>query len=113
FVVWELRVPNPVVNLRVLRNRSLAAGAIFGAVLGVGLYAVLFLLPVYLQNSQGYTAYQTGMVLLPSALVSMLSFMLAGPLTQRGDSRWLLAIGTVLLMVGTYAMSHLTTLSGT
>ena len=79
---------HPIVNLRVLKNRSLAAGSLFGLVLGLGLYAVLFLLPVFLQNMQGYTAYQTGMALLPSALISMVSFRrrrAAGP--EAGPAR--------------------------
>jgi DHA2 family multidrug resistance protein len=73
----------------------------------------LFLLPVYLQNSQGYTAYETGLTLLPSALVSMLSFMIAGPISQKFDPRRVLALGTVLMMLGSYGLSRLTTLSGT
>jgi DHA2 family multidrug resistance protein len=113
FLWRELKTRFPVVDLRVLRNRSLSFGTIYGSVLGIGLYATLFLLPVYLQNSQGYTAFETGMVLLPSALMSMVSFMVAGPLSQRFDPRRILAIGTVLMMLGSLGLARLTTLSGT
>ncbi|MCW3058557.1 MAG: drug resistance transporter, EmrB/QacA subfamily [Capsulimonas sp.] len=112
FVLWELHVPHPIVNLRVLKNRSLAAGTAFGVVLGIGLYATLFLLPVYLQNSQGYTAYQTGMMLFPSAIAGLFSFMIAGALSQKLDPRKMLAFGAFLMMTGTYGLSHLTSQSG-
>ena len=112
FVWWELTVEDPIVNLRVFRNRSLTAGSLFGAILGIGLYAVLFLLPIYLQNSQNYTAFETGMILLPSALVSMVSFVAAGILSQQVDPRALLAGGTVLFLLSAFGLSHLSTDSG-
>jgi len=112
FVWWELTVEAPIVDLRVFRDRSLAVGSLFGAVLGISLYATLFLLPVYLQSSQGYTAFATGMVLLPSALMSMVSFMVAGPLAQRFDPRKLLGVGALLMFAGSLGLSQLTTLSG-
>ncbi|BDI31025.1 multidrug resistance protein [Capsulimonas corticalis] len=112
FVLWELYVPHPIVNLRVLKNRSLAAGSAFGIVLGIGLYATLFLLPVFLQNSQGYTAYQTGIILFPSAIMGLFSFMIAGALSQKMDPRKMLAFGALLMMAGSYGLSTLTSLSG-
>ena len=56
FVIWELRVQHPVINLRVLRHRGFAAGTIFGTTLGFGLYGGMFILPVFLQNIRGLTA---------------------------------------------------------
>ena len=112
FVWWELRNPHPIVDLHVFRDRSLAAGSIFGLVLGVGLYATLFLLPVFLQNSQGYTAFQTGMILLPLALISMPSFMMAGPLSHKVDARILLAAGALMMMVSCFLLGNLTTQTG-
>jgi DHA2 family multidrug resistance protein len=112
FVWWELHCEHPIVNLRVFKNRSLAVGCIFGGVLGIGLYSVLFLLPVFLQNLQKYTAMETGLILLPSALMSMLSFMIAGAISQKVDSRKVLLLGTVLFLLGALGLSHLTSDSG-
>jgi DHA2 family multidrug resistance protein len=89
------------------------AGCLFGVVLGLGLYATIYLLPVYLQNLQGYTAYETGMALLPSALLSMVSFMTAGPLSQKADTRVLLAVGAGFFIAGAWGLSLMTTQSGT
>lgn len=113
FVWRELTTPHPIVNLRLLKNRSLAAGSLFGIVIGLGLYATTYLLPVFLQTSQGYTAYETGMSLLPSAILSAVSFVIAGPLSQKADARVLLAFGVVSFILGCYGLSHLTGQTGT
>src|SRR2546427_8099617 len=60
FVWHELTTEHPVVDLRILQSRQLAGGVVFGGVLGVCLYATVFVLPVYLQNLQNFTAEQTG-----------------------------------------------------
>lgn len=112
FVAWELTTKHPIVNLRLLRNRSLAAGSLFGFVLGLGLYATIYLLPVFLQSAQGYTAYATGMALLPSALLSMVSFLSAGSLSQKADTRLLLLIGSALFVLGAWGLSGLASQSG-
>jgi len=113
FVAWELSIPHPIVNLRLLKNRSLAAGSLFSLVIGVGLYATTYLLPVFLQSARGYTAYETGMSLLPSAILSAVSFVIAGPLSQKADARVLLAVGAVSFIAGSYGLSHLTSQTGT
>src|SRR2546428_702814 len=56
FIWHELRTEHPVVDLRILQSRQLAVGAVFGLVLAVCLYATVFVLPVYLQNLQNFTA---------------------------------------------------------
>src|SRR6266699_640623 len=60
FVWHELTTEHPVVDLRILQSRQLSVGVVFGGVLGICLYATVFVLPVYLQNLQNFTAEQTG-----------------------------------------------------
>ena len=59
------RPSDPIVDLRILKNRQLAAGVAFAVVLGFALYASVFALPVFLQNLLGYSAWDTGRVILP------------------------------------------------
>jgi DHA2 family multidrug resistance protein len=102
FVGWEWRQPAPAVNLRVLRHRSLAAGSTFSLVLGMGLYGTVFVVPIFAQTVLHYTATQTGMLVLPSALASGLTMALLGRVVNRLDPRlWILA--GALGMVGTMA----------
>src|SRR5205814_754612 len=56
FAWRELTVEHPVVDLRILAGRQLAVGVTFGGMLGVCLYGTVFMLPVYLQQLQGFTA---------------------------------------------------------
>src|SRR2546426_7428333 len=62
----------PYTTLFRSKSRQLAVGVVFGLVLGVCLYATVFVLPVYLQNVRQFTANQTGLVILPGALASAL-----------------------------------------
>jgi DHA2 family multidrug resistance protein len=61
FVVHELSTEHPVIDLRIFKNRQFATGCILGGVLGLCLYATVFVLPVYLQQGLGFTANQTGL----------------------------------------------------
>ena len=83
----------------------------------MGLYATTYLLPVFLQSAWGHAAYETGMSLLPSALLSALlsavSFVIAGPLSQKTDARALLVVGAASFIAGSYGLSHLTSRTGT
>ena len=101
FVVWELRRRAPAVDLRVLRHRSLAAGSAFSLVLGMGLYGTVFVVPVFAQTVLGYTATQTGMLILPGALASGVTMALLGRVVSRIDPRLLIgsaALGMVATM---------------
>lgn len=100
FVIWELRRRRPAVDLRVLRHRSLAAGSLFSLVLGLGLYGTVFIVPIFAQSVLGYTATQTGLLMLPGALASALFMGVLGRVVTRIDPRLLIATGA-LLMVGT------------
>src|SRR5439155_500847 len=84
FVWHELRTSNPIVNLRILKNRQLAAGVTFASVLGFALYASVFALPVFLQNLLGYAAWDTGRVILPGAIAIAITATLLTRFTEQG-----------------------------
>ncbi len=84
FVVHELRTPEPVVDLRILRSRSLAVAALLTFVLGFALFATVFIVPVFAQRLLGFTATQTGMMFLPGTVISILLLPLVGRLLTRG-----------------------------
>jgi DHA2 family multidrug resistance protein len=99
FVWWELRCLNPAVDLRVLRHRSLAAGSVFSFVLGIGLYGTVFVVPIFAQSVLGYTATQTGLLMLPGALASALTMAFLGKVIHRFDPRLLIAVGALLMVL--------------
>jgi MFS transporter, DHA2 family, multidrug resistance protein len=112
FVWRELTTEHPVVDLRILNSRQLAVGVVFGGVLGICLYATVFVLPVYLQNLQHFTANQTGMVILPGALASAFTMAIMGRQQGKFDGRWSIAVGVGVFALSMWKHAHFTTDSG-
>jgi DHA2 family multidrug resistance protein len=107
FVWRELNIEYPVVDLRVLKHRSLAAGSIFSAVLGMSLYGALFAVPIFAQSILGFTSQQTGLLLMPSALASAFVMPLVGRLSKAVDGRVLIAVGGLILMTAIVMLSQM------
>jgi DHA2 family multidrug resistance protein len=93
FIVHELRTREPVVNLRVFRERSYSTGVFLMTTLGFVLYGSLVLLPMLLQTLLGYPALQAGIAMFPRGLGSFIGMPITGLLLGRVDPRKLLAVG--------------------
>jgi DHA2 family multidrug resistance protein len=108
FVLRELDSKAPVVDLRVLRYRSLWAGSILSVVVGMALYGAMFSVPIFAQTILGYTSEQTGMLMLPGALASAFMMPIAAKLLGKFEARKLLVVGALILV---FAMMQLHELS--
>jgi MFS transporter, DHA2 family, multidrug resistance protein len=95
-VVHELRTRDPIVDLRVFKDRSYAVGVFLMTVLGFVLYGSLVLLPLMLQTLLGYPSLQAGLAMAPRGLGSLLTMPIVGTLTGRFDARKLLVVGLVV-----------------
>ncbi len=95
FIWRELSIDRPAVDLRVLRHRSLAAGSAYSLVLGMGLYGVMFAVPIFVQNYLHFTATQSGMLLMPGALASAVTMIVMGKISGKADPRVLIACGAM------------------
>jgi DHA2 family multidrug resistance protein len=95
FLVHELRVANPVVDLRAFGNVTYATGVFLMTMVGFVLFGSLVLLPILLQTLLGYPALQAGIALAPRGIGSFLAMPLVGILLGRIDARRLLALGVV------------------
>ncbi len=111
-VIRELMTDHPVVDLRVLKNRSFSSGAFLIGMLGFILYASLVLLPLYLQTLMGYPAYDSGLALSPRGIGALLFTPLAGHLTTKTDPRRLLVVGLVLGSITMFDLSGLNLYAG-
>ena len=112
-LVWrELTIDHPVVDFRVLRHRQMWVGTVLGVVMGIGLYAMSFTLPVFLQGNLHLTAEQTGLVLLPGAIATAISMAVVGRLTTRIDPRLLIATGATIFATAAWKLSLMTAESG-
>jgi DHA2 family multidrug resistance protein len=112
FVFRELKSKNPVVDLRVLRYRSLWAGSILSVIVGMALYGALFAVPIFAQTLMHYTSQETGMLLLPSALASAVTMIGAGQIIRKVDSRLGLVTGALILVFAVYRLSNMTSETG-
>src|SRR5512147_1029617 len=108
FAWHELTTDHPVVDLRILRNRQLASGVVFGLILGFALYASVFALPVFLQSFRGYTAWDTGKVILPGAIASAVTMAVTGRITGKMDARYLIVAGVGLFFWSMWMHYHFT-----
>jgi DHA2 family multidrug resistance protein len=98
----------PIVDLSAFANRNFAIGSLFSFVLGIGLYGLTFLYPLYLAQVRGYNAQMIGDTMFVSGIAMFLSAPLAGQLSQRFDPRYSLIGGFLLFALGTWQMSSLT-----
>ena len=107
FIWRELTFEQPIVNLRVLKSRQLAAGVTFAAALGLAMYGSIFVLPVFLQQLHGFTAWQTGKVIFPGAIASAVTMAIIGRNANKIDARYTIVIGVAMFGVCMYWLSGL------
>ncbi|GAA4454648.1 DHA2 family efflux MFS transporter permease subunit [Rurimicrobium arvi] len=98
FFIWrELTYRNPIVAFKVLRNRNLRVGTILSFVLGFGLYGSTYIIPLYTQQLLGWTALQSGLLMVPAALATAFMMPIVGAILKKGaPPQYLLAIGMTL-----------------
>jgi DHA2 family multidrug resistance protein len=108
FIIWELYTENPVVNLRILRFRSLSIAAVLTFITGIGLYTSIYLTPVVAQRLLNFTPTQSGLLLLPGSILAVLALVLTGKLLQKGVSAALIIfLGFLCFIYFNWAMSRI------
>lgn len=105
FVQIELRVADPMIDLRVLRLTSFSASVVFSIVVSGGLSSVVFFLPIFLQVVRGEGALRAGWVMMPWGVASALVMPVAGRLYDRIDAKLPVVVGTCLLAMSTWLLS--------
>jgi MFS transporter, DHA2 family, multidrug resistance protein len=117
-VWWELspRNEHPVVDFRILKNRTLAASIFLFVSLGFGLYGGVILFPMFAQGILHFTPTETGLAMLPGGIATGISALICGRLLNGKnplvDSRILIAMGISLFGVSMWKMGHLSTAAG-
>jgi DHA2 family multidrug resistance protein len=112
FLQRTLTSDHPIVDLRVLKYRSLWAGCIMSMIVGMGLYGANFAVPVFAQSVMGFTSEDTGFLLLPSALASavgMVSFSMVG---RNVDARAKIVCGSIIIILTLHHLNVMTVQTG-
>jgi len=98
FFIWrELTTPNPIVDLRVLKDGNLRVGTVMSFILGFGLYGSTFIIPLYTQSLLGWTAQQSGALMIPAALTTAFMMPIIGKMIQNGVKKTLLVAGGLFI----------------
>jgi DHA2 family multidrug resistance protein len=108
FFVRVFTFHQPIIDLRAFRNRNFAIGSLFSFVLGIGLYGLTYLYPIYLGRIRGYDALMIGETVFVSGVAMFLTAPLAGRLSAKVDPRYMLIVGFLLFAAGTYWLTYIT-----
>jgi len=105
-VIWELHTPDPVIDLRLLKDRNFLISTISMFMLGVVLYGTTVLLPIFMQTLLGYNATLSGLVLSPGGIAVMIMMPIVGFLIGKIQARWLVIVGVLITSVSLFHMSQ-------
>ncbi|WP_322047536.1 DHA2 family efflux MFS transporter permease subunit [Paraburkholderia sp. J67] len=107
FVVTELRRAHPFINLRLLGGYNFGVASLMQFLFGAVVFGVVFLVPNYLAEAQGYSARDIGMAMIPYGLVQFVMSFLTPPLMRRTSARFAIAAGFALVAAGCLMNIHL------
>ncbi|PSJ38605.1 MFS transporter [Sphingomonas deserti] len=99
---------NPIVRLTPFRKPLFAFACLFSIVIGFGMYASIYLIPVYLARVRGFDSLQIGTTVFVVGVAQLFSTMLAASLSQRIDMRWMITAGLLLFSWSLWLTSHMT-----
>jgi DHA2 family multidrug resistance protein len=108
FVWRSLTYEHPVVDLRALGDRNFALGCLFSFITGVGIFATIYLTPVYLGRVRGYGALQIGLAVFSTGVFQILSIPIYSYFANRVDLRWLMMFGLALFGLSMWEFSSIT-----
>jgi len=107
--IWEWRDSDPVVTVKLLRDRNFGIATLAMFLLGFVLYGSTMLLPVMLQTLLGYTALMSGLAMSPAGLSNLVLLPVVGKLIPKVQARWLVIFGLVVSAAGLFQMAGFNT----
>jgi MFS transporter, DHA2 family, multidrug resistance protein len=111
FLITEFTVKHPLIEISLFKSLNFTLSNIVLFIFGLGMFGSNFLLPIYLQNSLGYTSLQAGLVFLPVGIILGLTAPFAGYFSDKFSGKLPSLIGMILLAVSLYQYSFLSYLS--
>jgi DHA2 family multidrug resistance protein len=111
FITWELTTEYPLIDLRLLGNYNFGMANLVLLIFCIGMFGSTFLLPLYLQNSMGYTAIQAGSVFLPVGIIQGIISPIAGRLSDKFSPKVPIIMGMIIMAISFTLNSKLSYLS--
>ena len=105
FIAWELRVRSPLLDLSIFMNPQFACVAMVGVIFGMGMFGSIYVIAVFVQTIQSYSATRAGLLLLPSGLLMVMANPIAGRLADFIPPYRTIIVGLVIFGIGFFLMS--------
>lgn len=113
FIIAELRHKQPLLELRVFKSLFFTRGIIVQWISQIALFGTLFLVPLFLQQAKAYSAFDTGLIMLPQALAAGLAMPIGGRLFDKIGARPLVLSGMTLVTAAAFLLSRMEADDGT
>ena len=107
FIIWEKSIPNPLIDIRVFQNKAVIASLISMSLITIGMLGIIFIIPVYTENLLGYSPFQTGLLMMPMALVSAFLMPVSGKIYDKYGAFHVGIIGVLIAVITTYKLKTL------
>jgi EmrB/QacA subfamily drug resistance transporter len=108
FVIWELITDQPMLDIRLLKNITFAASLVCVSIATIGLFSAIFLIPLFVQNVQGLTPLQTGLLMMPAAIASGIMMPISGRLFDEIGALPLCLVGLTVTAITTFQLHTIT-----
>jgi len=111
FLAVETNIRHPLIDLSLLKNFNFGMANLVLFIFGMGMFGSTFLLPLYLQNGLGYTAFQAGSLFLPIGLIMAVCGPVAGRLSDKMNPKILSLFGIIMLALSLFVNQYLSLFS--
>ncbi|MEF2098464.1 DHA2 family efflux MFS transporter permease subunit [Bacillus sp. CFBP9009] len=107
FCIKQIKTEKPLLNLSVFNNKTFTLTSLINVLITMMMYADMILLPIYLQNGRGFTAFDAGLILLPGALINALLSPVTGKLYDRFGAKPLFIVALIFIIPSMWAVTDL------
>lgn len=107
FILRQIHIPNPLLELRVFNSRKFTVSTLLIGVTYAAMMSATILVPLYVQNMRGFSAFSSGIIMLPGSLLYAVLSPVTGRLLDQYGPRTLCIVGMSFLSIGTFAYSRL------
>lgn len=108
FILRQFKLKQPILEFRVFKNKIFTVTTIITMIAFMGLIGAETLLPIYMQNMAGYSAFESGLMILPGALLNGIMSPITGRIFDKIGARYLVMIGLTIMTVTTFMFTNLT-----
>ena len=107
FYVWELEYKNPVIDIRVFKDRNFLFGTICSSFINVMIYSTLLLVPMFVQSLLGYSPSMSGLTMFPRAIICFIGLLVVGEISKYVRARTLAIVGLTIMGIAILMLTRM------